>query len=206
MGDGSLVSTQLLWFATRGAGIVSLILFSAVACLGLLAAARAQSARWPRFLTVELHRNLALLSVTFLAIHVVTAVLDPFTSLGIAAAVVPLASSYRPLAVTLGVISVDLTLAVIVTSLLRDRVGQRAWRGIHWVSYASWPLAVAHTITAGSDSFALWMLGVTGVCVLAVGACLLWRITAGGTNRSRLAAVTGGVADPVALDSAWRHD
>jgi len=153
------VSTQILWFATRGAGVVSLILFSAVACLGLLAVARSQSSRWPRFLTVELHRNLALLSVAFLAIHIVTAVLDPFTSLGIAAAVVPLASSYRPVAVALGVVSVDLTLAVIVTSLLRDRVGQRAWRAIHWVSYGSWPLAVAHTITAGSDGSALWQIG-----------------------------------------------
>lgn len=197
------MSTQILWFATRGSGIVSLILFSVVACLGLLAVARTQSARWPRFLTVELHRNLALLSVSFLAIHIVTAVLDPFTSLGVAAAIVPLASSYRPVAVALGVISVDLTLAVIVTSLLRERVGQRVWRTVHWAAYAAWPLAVAHTITAGSDSFATWMLGVTGICAIAVGACLSWRLTAGGTNRSRLAAVTGGTADPVAVDSAW---
>jgi sulfoxide reductase heme-binding subunit YedZ len=200
------MSTQILWFATRGSGIVSLILFSIVACLGLLAVARTQSSRWPRFLTVELHRNLALLSVSFVAIHVVTAVLDPFTSLGVAAAIVPLASSYRPLAVALGVISVDLTLAVIVTSLLRERIGQRLWRAVHWASYASWPLAVAHTITAGSDSFATWMLGVTGVCAIAVGACLSWRLTAGGTNRSRLAGVTGGTADPIAVDSAWSND
>jgi sulfoxide reductase heme-binding subunit YedZ len=200
------MSTQILWFATRGAGIVSMILFSAVACLGLLAVARTQSTRWPRFLTVELHRNLALLSIAFLAIHIVTAVLDPFTSLGIAAAIVPLASSYRPVAVALGVVSVDITLAVIVTSLLREHLGQRLWRTVHWASYASWPLAVAHTITAGSDSFSLWMLAVTAGCVLAVGACLAWRMTAGGTNRSRLAAVTGGTADPIALESAWRDD
>ena len=200
------MSTQVLWFATRGAGIVSIILFSAVTCLGLLAVARTQSTRWPRFLTVELHRTLALLSIAFLAIHIVTAVVDPFTSLGIAAAIVPLASSYRPVAVALGVVSVDITLAVIVTSLLREHLGQRVWRTIHWASYASWPLAVAHTITAGSDAFSIWMLAVTAGCVLAVGACLGWRMTAGGTNRSRLAAVTGGTADPIALESAWRDD
>ncbi len=200
------MSTQILWFATRGAGIVSLILFTTVACLGLLSVARTQSASWPRFLTVELHRNLALLSVVFLAIHIVTAILDPFTSLGIAAAIVPLASSYRPLPVAFGVISVDLTLAVIITSLLRERIGHRTWRAIHWASYASWPLAVEHTLTAGSDSFALWMLAITGLCILAVASALLWRVTSGGTNRSRLAAVTGGTADPIAIDSAWRSD
>jgi sulfoxide reductase heme-binding subunit YedZ len=200
------VSTQILWFATRGSGIVSLILFSAVACLGLLAVARAQSAAWPRFLTVELHRNLALLSVAFLGLHIVTAILDPFTSLGIAAAVIPLASSYRPVAVALGVISVDLTLAVIITSLLRERIGQRTWRAVHWAAYGAWPLAVAHTITAGSDALAIWMLAITVACVMAVGACLLWRLTAGETNRSRLDAVAGGTADPIAIDSAWKID
>jgi sulfoxide reductase heme-binding subunit YedZ len=199
------VSTQILWFTTRGAGVVSLILFSAVACLGLLAVARTQSVRWPRFLTVELHRNLALLSVVFLGIHIVTAVLDPFTNLGIAAALVPLASSYRPLPVAFGVVSVYLVLAIIITSLLREQIGHRVWRAIHWAAYAAWPLAVEHTLTAGSDAFALWLLAIQGACVLAVSAALVWRLTAGGTNRSRLAAVTGGTADPVAVDPAWRN-
>ena len=199
------MTTQILWFATRGAGIVSLILFSVVACLGLLAVARTQSARWPRFLTVELHRNLALLSVAFLAIHILSAVLDPFTNLGIGAALVPLASSYRPLPVAFGVVSVDLVAAVVVTSLLRGRIGHRAWRAVHWASYAAWPLAVEHTLTAGSDSFAPWMLVVQAACVFAVSAALVWRVTSGGTNRSRLARVTRGTADPIAVDPAWRN-
>ena len=200
------MTTQILWFATRGAGIVSLILFSDVACLGLLAVARTQSVRWPRFLTVELHRNLALLSVAFLAIHILTAVFDPFTNLGIGAALVPLASSYRPLPVAFGVVSVDLVAAVVVTSLLRERIGHRVWRAVHWASYAAWPLAVEHTLTAGSDSFTPWMLVVQVGCVLAVSTALVWRLTSGGTNRSRLAAVTGGTADPVAVDPAWRNN
>jgi methionine sulfoxide reductase heme-binding subunit len=200
------MSTQILWFATRGSGIVSLILFSVVACLGLLSVARAQSAWWPRFLTVELHRTLALLSIAFVAVHVATAVFDPFTHLGLGAALVPLASAYRPLPVAFGVVSVYLVAAVVVTSLLRDRIGRRTWRAIHWTSYASWPLAVEHTLTAGSDAFAPWMLGITAIAVLAVGGALLIRATAGETNRSRLEAVTRGTADPVAVEPAWRND
>ena len=200
------MSTQVLWFATRGAGIVSLLLFSAVACLGLLSVARTQSARWPRFLTVELHRTLALLSVAFLAVHIATAVFDPFTHLGIAAALVPLASAYRPLPVAFGVVSVYLVAAVVVTSLLRDRVGHRTWRAIHWTSYASWPLAVEHTLTAGSDAFTPWLLAITAACVIAVGLALLLRGISGETNRSRLDAVTRGTADPIAVEAAWRND
>ena len=199
------MSTQILWFTTRGAGVVSIILFSVVACLGLLAVARTQTARWPRFLTVELHRSLALLSIVFLGIHIVAAILDPFTKLGIEAALVPLASSYRPLPVAFGVVSVYLVLAIIVTSLLRERIGHRLWRAIHWASYAAWPLAIEHTLTAGSDSFSIWLLAIQGACVVAVSASLVWRLTSGGTNRSRLAAVTSGTADPVAVDPAWRN-
>jgi predicted ferric reductase len=200
------MSTQIHWFATRGAGVVTLILFSAVTCLGLLSVARAQSSWWPRFLTVELHRTLALLSVAFVAIHVATAVFDPFTHLGIAAALVPLASAYRPLPVAFGVVSVWLVGAVIVTSLLRERIGHRLWRAIHWTAYASWPLAVEHTLTAGSDAFSPWLLGVAALSVLAVGASLLVRATSQGSNRSRLDDVTRGPADPIAVEAAWRDD
>ena len=49
----------------------------------------------PKFAVNGLHRNLSLLSVVFLAVHVITAVADPFVTIGIAAIFVPLASPYR---------------------------------------------------------------------------------------------------------------
>jgi methionine sulfoxide reductase heme-binding subunit len=183
------MSAQILWFATRGAGIVSLLLFTGVVSLGLLTVVRWQSPSWPRFLTTGLHRNVALLAVVFLAVHIVTAILDPFTSLGVVAAAIPFASSYRPLWVGLGVIAFDLMLAVLITSLMRERIGQRAWRAIHWLSYGFWPLALAHGLGAGSDSFAPWMLGIDVACVAVVGLALAWRVSAGRSNRSQLAGV-----------------
>ena len=185
------MSDQILWFASRGSGIVSLILSTAVVCLGLLVVVRWARPSWPRFLTAELHRRVALLSVVFLAIHIATAILDPYTSLGLIAAVVPLASSYRPVAVALGVISVDLMLAVIVTSLLRDRIGHRAWRAVHWFAYGAWPLAVLHSLTAGSDAGAPWMLAITGLSVGAVAGSLAWRLSAGRSLRAAMPAVVG---------------
>jgi sulfoxide reductase heme-binding subunit YedZ len=180
---------QVLWFAARGAGIVSLLLSTAVVCLGLMTALRFERRDWPRFLTVELHRSIALVSVIFVAIHVVTAVLDPFTSLGILAALVPLASSYRPLDVAFGVISVYLVLAVLLTSLIRDRLSQRTWRAVHWLAYAAWPMAVLHSITAGSDAFAAWMLAIVGACCAAVGGVLVWRWSVVWPGRRELADV-----------------
>ena len=166
---------QVLWFAARGAGIVSLLLSTAVVCLGLLTAARWQRPSWPRFLTVELHRSVALVSVVFVGLHIVTAILDPYAQLGLLAAIVPLASAYRPVAVAFGVISVDLLIAVLATSLIRDRIGQRTWRTIHWLAYAAWPLAVAHSLVAGSDAFAPWMLAIIAGCCVTVGITLVLR-------------------------------
>jgi len=192
------VSDQILWFASRGSGVVSLILATAVVCLGFLTVARWQRPAWPRFLTAELHRRIALLSVVFLAIHIITAVLDPYTSLGLVAAVVPLASSYRPVAVALGVISVDLIAALVVTSLLRERIGHRVWRAVHWVAYGAWPLALLHGLTAGTDAFTPWLLAVEIACCAAVTAALAWRIAAGSPRRALLADVvsTSSIAAP----------
>jgi len=143
---------------------VSLCLLSAVVALGLLGAVSGSNPRWPRFLTTTLHRNLALLALVFLAIHIVTAVLDPFTALGLGAALLPWASSYRTFWVGLGVISLYLGAAVIVTSLLRRWLGYRTWRFVHWGAYALWPLALIHSLGAGSDTRFLWMDIVYTAC------------------------------------------
>jgi sulfoxide reductase heme-binding subunit YedZ len=186
------MSGQLLWFASRGAGVVSLVLFTVVTCLGLISVTGWQQRSWPRFVTGDLHNNLALLSIVFVAVHVVAAITDPFVSLGIYAATIPFASAYRPLWVGLGVISVYVVLAMIVTSLLRDRIGHRLWRAVHWLAYLAWPLAVLHGLGAGSDAFSIWLLAIEAVCVALVGAALAWRIWAARTNRISLPMVVAG--------------
>ena len=187
------MNTQLLWFATRGSGIVSMLLFSVGTVLGILTTLRWQTAGWPRFLTAELHRTISLLSVAFVTAHVLTSILDPFARLGVEAALIPFASSYRPFWVGLGVLSMDLGIALIATSLLRARIGPRAWRLIHWLAYAAWPLAILHTVFSGSDAGATWMLAVDVVCVGMVVLALAWRVLAArGPNAARLEAVADG--------------
>jgi sulfoxide reductase heme-binding subunit YedZ len=171
------MSDQLLWYTTRGAGAVSLVLLSAVVVLGLLARVRFEAHGWPRFLSAAVHGDLALMTLVFLLLHIVTAVVDPFTHLGLAA-LVPLGSYYRTFWLALGAIAFELMLAIVATSLLRKHIGARVWRSIHWLAYASWPLAVLHGVGTGTDGTALWMLAIDGVCVVAVGVALIWRAVA----------------------------
>jgi sulfoxide reductase heme-binding subunit YedZ len=172
------MSDQLLWYTTRGAGAVSLVLLSVVVVLGLLARVRFETRGWPRFLSAAVHRDLALMTLVFLLLHIVTAVVDPFTHLGVVAALVPFGSYYRTLWLGLGTIAFELLIAIVATSLLRQHIGARVWRGIHWLAYLSWPVAVIHGIGTGTDGTAAWMLAIDIVCVVAVAAALLWRLVA----------------------------
>ncbi len=169
------MSNQLLWYATRGAGAVSLVLLSAVVVLGLLARLRVESRGWPRFLTAAVHGDLALMTLVFLTLHIVTAIVDPFTHLGLAA-LVPFGSYYRTFWLALGAIAFELMLAIVATSLLRHRIGQRTWRAVHWLAYASWPVAVLHGFGTGTDTLSAWMLAIDVVCIGTVAIALGWRV------------------------------
>ncbi len=170
------MNSQLLWYTTRGAGAVSLVLLSTVVVLGLLARLRFEARGWPRFLSAAVHGDLALMTLVFLLLHIVTAVVDPFTHLGFVAAVVPFGSSYRTFWLGLGTVAFELLLALLATSLLRRHIGAGTWRGIHWLAYASWPVAVLHGIGTGTDSPSPWMIALDIACVVAVAAALIWRV------------------------------
>lgn len=179
------MNDTLLWYATRGAGVVSLVLLTGVVVLGIVSVMRWQTASWPRFLTTGFHRNLALTTLSFLAIHVVTAVVDPFTALGWEAAIVPFSSSYRRLWLGLGVVGIYLLLAIVLTSLLRPLFGARVWRLVHWVAYAMWPVAVVHSIGTGTDPRFAWMLAIEALCVGSVVAAVAWRVSRVGPTAGR---------------------
>jgi methionine sulfoxide reductase heme-binding subunit len=169
------MNDTILWYATRGAGVVSLVLLTSVILLGITGAMRWQTAWWPRFLTTGFHRNLALVTLTFLALHIVTAVVDPFTALGWNAAIIPFSSSYRRFWLGLGVVAIYLLIAIVVTSLLRPLFGPRAWRTVHWLAYLMWPVALVHGIGTGTDQRFGWMLAIEAVCVGSVIAAITWR-------------------------------
>jgi predicted ferric reductase len=170
------MSNTELWYASRATGLVSLVLLTAVMVLGALHRSRITSRRWPRFVVGDLHRNLSLLAVVFIAVHVASAELDPYVHIGWAAVVVPFASPYMPMWVGLGAVAFDLLLALVASSLLRGIVPARAWRSVHWAAYGCWPVAVLHGFgTGGADS----RLGVVRMldvaCIGAVLAAGAWR-------------------------------
>ncbi len=106
-----------------------------------------------------MHRDVSLLALFVIVIHVVAIMLDSYVKIPLSAAVLPFGSSYSPFWTGLGALSFDLMIAIVVTSLVRKRLGYRTWRFVHWFAYVSWPIAVAHGLATGSDSGAAWALG-----------------------------------------------
>jgi methionine sulfoxide reductase heme-binding subunit len=187
--------TTAFWYASRATGIVALLLLTAVLVLGVLVNRQGRLPGLPRFAVTSLHRNLSLLSVVFIVVHVITAVLDTFVSIPVAAGVIPFASGYERLWLGLGAISFDLMLAMIVTSLLRGRMNRILWRAIHLLAYLSWPIAFAHSIGASKDLQQGWLLGLSVACAVVVAAAVTWRLVNAARQVPRAARVAAVFAE-----------
>ena len=159
-------SSNAAWYLMRATGVVTLVLLTGVLVLGIATHRRWRPGRAPRVVTAGVHRAISLLAVAFLGVHVLTAVVVPFVA------------GRSSFAVGLGALSLDLTGALVVSSLLRARVPVRLWRGIHWLAYLAWPLALAHSFATGTDASATWLEGIGAVCVAAVAVSVLWRLSA----------------------------
>lgn len=214
MGVLAAAGPSAYWYLTRGTGTVALILLTLSVALGVANVRRLHSDRVPRFVLDAVHRNVSLLAMAFLLIHILTSVLDSFAPIRLIDTIIPFAGLYRPLWLGLGTVAFDLLLAVIVTSLVRRRVGYGAWRLVHWTAYASWPVALLHGLGTGSDTKQGWMLVIVGGCVILAIVAVVSRATAGWPEHvgARVSAVGAAALLPLGLliwlpsgplDAAW---
>jgi methionine sulfoxide reductase heme-binding subunit len=174
----ALTQSTALWYASRATGIVALVLLSAVVALGIAVNRQGHLPGLPRFAVTGLHRSVALTAVVFVAIHVLTAVSDSYVSIRLIAVLIPFTSSYLPLELGFGAVALDLLVAVILTSLVRVRIGRTAWHGVHWLAYAAYPVAVLHSYTSATDLRSGALLAF-----LTVACAIGWRLIA--TTRQR---------------------
>ena len=183
-----------LWYTARATGVVALILLTITVALGVAGTARLSTEGLPGIVRSGLHRNVSLIVVAFIVVHVLSSVLDPFAGIKLISAIVPFSSAYRPLWISLGAIAFDLLLALIVTSLLRARLSYRAWRAVHWLGCACWPIALWHGLGTGTDSRLSWLLVLDGACALVVAAAVAWRLNLAGRTLTRTAGLAGTTA------------
>jgi sulfoxide reductase heme-binding subunit YedZ len=169
--------TDALWYLGRGTGITALVLLTVVVALGIGNRSGRAILGLPRFAVALVHRNAALLAVVLLASHVTTLLFDPYAELKLVDLVLPFAGTYRPFWLGLGTLAFDLVIALVATSLLRQHLGRRAWKAVHWLAYAAWPVALLHSLGNGTDAGDRWLQLVAGLCTATVLGAIAWRCT-----------------------------
>jgi sulfoxide reductase heme-binding subunit YedZ len=169
-------SDPTFWLLARSSGLLAYALLTASVLAGLVVKARPLGRSVSPAAVVDVHRFLALLGLGALALHGAALVLDDAVDIGLAALLVPGAAPYRPLATALGVLAAELMVLVYLSFSLRRRIGAKAWRGLHWLTYLIFALATVHGLAAGSDSGRMWALALYGAAVGAVLAAYAWRL------------------------------
>ncbi len=170
------MSSSLLWYTARAGGIVAWTLLSASVVWGLLISTKATKGRARPNWMLDLHRGLGALALIFTGVHVAAIMLDSYVPFGWVSTFVPFATSWHPVAVAWGIVGLYLMLAVELTSLVRNRIPKKLWRGIHFASFGLFASAAVHALTAGTDAGTLaleaWIFG----CVALVGGLTALRI------------------------------
>jgi methionine sulfoxide reductase heme-binding subunit len=187
-----------LWYTARATGVVALILLTITVALGVAGTARLSSELLPGIVRSGLHRNVSLLAVAFIAVHVLSSVLDPYAGIRLISAIVPFSSAYRPFWLSLGAIAFDMLLALVLTSLLRSRLPYRVWSVVHWLGYACWPIALWHGLGTGTDSRLSWLLVLDGACALVVAGAAGVRLNLAASSLTRTAGLASTAAFVVA--------
>ena len=163
------------WLLARAAGLAAYVLLTSAVLAGLVLAGRPPRRLSPPSV-LELHRTLTWLALGAVGLHGAALALDPTVHLSLVQLLVPGAAPYRPLATAAGVLAAELALLVAVSFRLRRRIGVRAWRRLHYATFAVFAAATLHGLLAGSDSARPWALPLYGVATGAVSAALAARI------------------------------
>jgi len=167
---------KLWWYTARSAGLVSMALLAASVLWGLALSTAPRGARPRPAWRLDLHRYLGGLSVIFVGVHVAGILLDSFISFHLVNVLVPFTSSWKPVAISLGVVALYLLAAVELTSLARKQLPRPLWRRLHFLSFPLFLLAEGHMLLSGTDAGSPLVLGTLVVVNVAVVALTTRRV------------------------------
>ena len=175
---GAASGDQTAWRVSRAAGLTGYLLLFVNVCLGLAVRTRFTEPVLTRWRAFDLHQLTALITVGFMAVHVLALLADRFIGFTVAQLLVPFASPYRPLETALGVVGLYATLAVVASFYVRRHIGYRAWRWLHYFTFGAFGLSLVHGVTAGTDTAASWGGALYWGTAAVAGALTVWRFRA----------------------------
>ena len=170
-----------VWLAARAAGFITLGLLTMQVVLGLVLSHPTNKTTWRLSrLLFPWHANIWVFVLSFLILHIVTIVIDPFAGVGIGGALLPGLSSYRTVPVAMGVIALYALLVTGLTARYTKLLPRGVWLTLHRFSLVVLALAWAHGVLSGTDSVAMAAVyGASFVLVVLATAYRYWVARAG---------------------------
>src|SRR5262245_25480546 len=163
-----VLGSTMAWYATRAGGMVAFVLLTVGVVLGLALSGRARLKDWPRFALEDVHRFVGLLAGTFVAVHVLVLLLQSYVPFSLVDLVIPFAASWKPLPTGLGVIGMELMVALAITNRYRKELPYTFWRRAHYANFAVWAFALVHGVASGTDTGTAWGAALYAVSAGAV--------------------------------------
>ena len=174
------------WFVSRAAGIVGYFMLWFSTAWGITLSSKGIGGLVSGPLSYALHNVTSWLALVFAAVHALSLLGDrivPFTSAGV---FLPFTATYQPFLSGLGSLSLYLGLLVTLAFYWKKRLGLRAWRTIHGLSYLMFVAVTIHGTFLGTDSTTLVMQAVYLVAGSSVLFLTIFRILTAGAGRSTL--------------------
>ena len=191
--------SPITWYVARAGGVVAYVLLTMSVVAGTLLAGKVRVPGFPRFAVEDVHRFLGLLAATFVGVHVAGIALDTTVPFSVSELVVPFSASFKPLWTGLGVVALELLVALAVTNGLRHKMPYRLWRSLHAMSFVIWGAATLHGVMTGSDRDQRWLVAVFVISTAVVVGSSSMRVSGALPSVRRLAIVIGSAAAAAAL-------
>jgi methionine sulfoxide reductase heme-binding subunit len=169
------VRDPTFWILARASGLTAYVLLTASVLAGLVLKSRPFGRALKAASVTDVHRFLALLALGAVGVHGLALALDATVKIGVPALVVPGLAAYRPVMTGFGVVSAELAALIFLSFSVRARIGAKAWRRLHWATYAVFVAATVHGLGAGTDTGRSWAFAVYLGAVGSVAFATTWR-------------------------------
>jgi len=173
------------WYLSRAAGLVAYVLLFVSVSLGLTMTGGVLERVLRRYRIYDIHRFVSLVTLGLSLFHVLILLGDDYIGFSVVELLVPFASPYRPLYTALGALALYMTAIIVGTFYVRRLVPYRAWRLIHYTTFAVFVLTLVHAVGAGTDTSGIgfqYMYAATAVIAFNL---LVYRVLKGETRGIR---------------------
>jgi sulfoxide reductase heme-binding subunit YedZ len=175
------------WYLNRAAGLVAYLLLFAAVFLGLSMTGGVLERFLRRYRVYDFHRFVSLLALGATVFHVLIVLPDRFVRFGLLDLLVPFVSSYKPLYTALGIFGLYLMAAIVGAFYVRNLISYRAWRLLHYGTFAAFVLALVHGIGGGTDTQAAWVQYTYAATGLLAFNMLVFRLLKGSARPGKSA-------------------